>query len=123
MIENNCKIYINSSTENMIEKIRQSKFIFTADTSYYWQAGENTGVLTGMIPLALNNDIPLILSKKLNSIYKLAGVIEYDSVDNLINTLDNMKQIEYDNLVEIFVKRKKNIILENRDKLKKYIDL
>lgn len=119
----NCSIYINMSTETMIDKIRRSKFILTADTKYYSENGHSTGVLTGMIPLALNNDVPLILSKNLNKIYNIKGVIEYDELHNISNQINNMDNCVYNSILKCFVSYKNDVLVDNKRELEKKLNL
>lgn len=120
---NMCKIYINLNTQEMISKIQKSKFIITADTPYYQQEGIKTGVLTGMIPLALNNNIPLILSKKLNKIYQLRGVIEYDDIFEISKKIMSLNENEYNKLVDLLIEYKQQIVDKNGKTLNKIIKL
>lgn len=110
---NKFKIFINLNVHNLMQKLKQSKFIITADTDYYSNEGFKTGVLTGMIPLALNNDIPLIMSKKLNNIYQLKNVIEYDKMTDVCNILNSLSNTEYNILQNGFIENKKYILNHN----------
>ncbi len=119
----NVKIYMNLGTTEMIERIQKSKYILTADTEYYNENGNKSGVLTGMIPLALNNDIPLIMTSKLNKIYGLDGVIEYSNMTDVANKLNLMSDVKYNSLTQIFIENKNKIINSNKKKLFTFIKL
>ncbi|ARF08816.1 hypothetical protein Catovirus_1_866 [Catovirus CTV1] len=74
----NFKLFEKMDTRSMIDIIRKSKFIYTADTENYTEKGIRGGILTGMIPIGLNNNIPIIMTKRLNVIYNLTGVLLYE---------------------------------------------
>lgn len=98
----NCKIMIHAKTEYMLKEIQTSKFIYMADTKNYYH--KRIGVLSGMMLLGLNNSIPLIMSNKLNNVYKLDGVLTYENHITELN--DNLIKISngdesYNQLVEL----------------------
>lgn len=111
---NQFKVYINQPTETMINEIRKSKFILTADTEYYTKVGPNQGVMTGMIPLALNNEIPLIMSCELNNIYNILGIVEYKKMCDIANIIKTIDNGAYFQLLKKFVDEKNKIINENK---------
>ena len=96
----NFKIYEKSDTKTMINEIRKSKFIYTADTFNYTEKGIRGGILTGMVPLGLNNNIPIIMTKRLNTIYNLEGVIVYEKdILEIKDTLASITNIKYNELL------------------------
>jgi len=111
---NHIKVYINCPTDSLINNIRKSKFILTADTDYYTKVGSNQGVMTGMIPMAMNNEIPLIMSHSLNSIYGILGVVEYKKFSDIIDILKNMNDNSYTQLLKKFIDGKNKIISDNK---------
>lgn len=119
LLPSNCKIFINEPTEPMINKIRKCRYIFTADTEYY--SDENNGILTGMIPLALNNNVPLILSKELNSIYQFEGVIVNSDINETANRINKMTLDDYNKLLKVFINHKNKILNTNKNKLNRLI--
>lgn len=113
----NYVLYEKMDTKTMINKIRNSKFIYTADTDNYSEKGVRGGILTGMVPIGLNNNIPIIMTKKLNTIYNLKGVLEYDeNILELKDTIENMNNTTYASLLEKSKKDAERICTENKIK-------
>lgn len=108
-------IYEKMNTTSMINEIRKAKFIYTADTKNYTEKGVRGGILTGMVPLGLNNNIPIIMTKRLNTIYNLKGVLEYNNdIIELKNELNNITSSNYQILLEKSKNDAKRICLENK---------
>lgn len=113
----NFVLYEKTSTNIMMEVIRKSRFIYTADTENYTENGIRGGILTGMIPLGLNNNIPLIMTKRLNLIYNLKGVLLYENdIMELHDNIKNMEHAKYKELLSLSVQDKKNRCIENKIK-------
>lgn len=107
-------IFEKNDTTSMINEIRKSKFVYTADTLNYTEKGIRGGILTGMVPIALNNNIPLIMTKRLNLIYNLQGVIEYEQdIMELETFLTNLDANKYNDLVQKSKSDCKRICMEN----------
>lgn len=117
----NVKIYINCTANILIENIRKSKFLLTADTDYYRRVGPNQGVMTGIIPLGLNNEVPIIMSNDLDGIYNLQGTIIYNSMKNIADILKNMDDLTYNKILKDFIEGKNKIIESNKINFKKLI--
>jgi hypothetical protein len=111
-------ILTKTSTYILNNYILKSNFIFTnvaKDSCYY------NDRLTGMIPLAFNLKVPLIMDSKLREIYNIKSCIEYkDSITEVINKISSMTEEEYNTLVSDFM-IEKNIILEyNNEQFRKF---
>lgn len=109
-------LYINCPTEKMISIIRQSKFIAILDHEKSWYHQDR---LTGSIPLGYNNEIPLILTKKLNDLYELSGNITYKkSIKEVWDMINNNK---YYDLIKNMRECKNKIIEKNHKILSEII--
>ena len=108
-------LYEKVSTDFMVDILRKSRYIYTADTENYTENGVRGGILTGMIPLGLNNNIPIIMTKRLNIIYNLKGVLLYDNdIMELRDIIKNMEHTKYKELLALSLQDKKNRCSENR---------
>lgn len=97
----NCIICVSTDTRTMINIIRKSKFIYTSNKNIYTELDNDGGRLTGAIPLGLNNNVPLIMTKRLNNIYNLTGVLLYENdFLELKEELLNLNEQKYNNLLE-----------------------
>lgn len=111
----NFVIYEKASTDTMMDVLRKSRYIYTADTENYTENGVRGGILTGMIPLGLNNNIPIIMTKRLNLIYNLKGVLLYDNdIMELREIIKNMEHNRYKELLDLSLQDKKNRCNENK---------
>lgn len=107
----NIKVFSGLSTEKMINQLKHVKFILPLAKEggwFHWQR------LTGTIPLAINLNIPLILDKKLASIYGIekCGVLYDKSILEVIN--QRISKEDYFKMVEEIVIFKKKIYKENK---------
>jgi DNA-directed RNA polymerase subunit H (RpoH/RPB5) len=106
------KFYFDLDTKSMIKNIRKSKYICLIDHEKSWYHRDR---LTGMIPLGYNNEVPLILSQKLNDIYKLKGNITYNkSISEILEKVLIMSKEEYEELLYKMRICKKIITDKNR---------
>ena len=115
----NIKFFPGLSTEKMIEKLRDVKFILPLSQQggwFYWQR------LTGTIPLAINLNIPLILDKKLAKIYNLeeCGILYENKISEVLDLITSISEEKYYNLIENIVIYKKQQTSNNR---KQFLDL
>ena len=117
----NVKIHINYASETLIENVRTNKFLLTADTDYYRKVGPNQGVMTGIIPLGLNNEVPIILSNDLDKIYNLQGTIKYSNMKGIVDVLKHMDDLKYNKILRDFIDGKKKIIEKNKTEFSKLI--
>jgi hypothetical protein len=106
--------YINISTHKLMEILKKSTFIIINYTSSTYDIDNNYGErASGSIGLAYSTLNKIIISKKLNKIYELKNVYEFD--DNDIINLDNIYidfnelQKSRDQYIELFDKYIKNI--------------
>lgn len=110
----NFVLYEKADTKTMINIIRKSKFIYTADTENYTETGIRGGILTGMVPLGLNNNVPIIMTRRLNNIYNLTGNLLYDKdIMELKNELINLNNMMYTDLIKKSKNDVKKICLGN----------
>jgi len=115
----NIKFFPGLSTEKMIEKLREVKFILPLSQQggwFYWQR------LTGTIPLAINLNIPLIIDKKLAKIYNLeeCGILYENKISEILELITSISEEKYYNLIENIVIYKKQQTSSNR---KLFLDL
>lgn len=109
----NIKFFPGLSSEKMIEKLREIKFILPLSQQggwFYWQR------LTGTIPLAINLNIPLILDKKLAKIYNLedCGLLYENKISEILDSIISITEEDYYNLIENIVIYKKKQVSNNR---------
>jgi hypothetical protein len=115
----NIKFFPGLSTNEMIEKLREVKFILPLskqDGWFYWQR------LTGTIPLAINLNIPLIMDKKLSKIYNLdnCGLLYETEITEILESIMTISEEDYYKMVENIVIYKKKQASNNR---KQFLDL
>lgn len=115
----NIKFFPGLSTEKMIEKLKEIKFILPLSQQggwFYWQR------LTGTIPLAINLNIPLIMDKKLAKIYNLddCGLLYENKITEILDQINSISEEDYYKLVENIVVYKKQQASINR---KKFLDI
>jgi hypothetical protein len=115
----NIKFFPGLSTEKMIEKLREIKFILPLSQQggwFYWQR------LTGTIPLAINLNIPLILDKKLAKIYDLedCGLLYENKISEILESIISISEENYYKLIENIVIYKKKQVSNNR---KQFLDI
>lgn len=126
-IANRCskslEIITYSPTLSLIQTLQKSMFIFTADDGTNWY---HQKTLTGMIPLALNNDTPLIQSRALCDIYfshdddcDVGLIYNKNNIDGLINKLNELTEYEYTNFI-FNLKREKDKFLKKNDIIMKH---
>ena len=115
----NIKFFPGLSTEKMIEKLKEVKFILPLSQQggwFYWQR------LTGTIPLAINLNIPLIVDKKLAKIYNLdnCGLLYETAITEILESIMTISEEDYYKMVENIVIYKKQQVSNNR---KQFLDL
>ena len=111
------KIFENTSTLFMLEKLKECKFILPLPLPYSWYYKDR---LSGAIPLAINNNIPMIMPARLNNIYQVDGCITYErSVCEVMDRVLGMSDYEYMELVDSMVAYKKKRSEENLITFKK----
>jgi hypothetical protein len=115
----NIKFFPGLSTDKMIEKLKEVKFILPLTQQggwFYWQR------LTGTIPLAINLNIPLILDKKLAKIYNLedCGLLYDSKISEILESIISISEENYYKLIENIVIYKKKQVSNNR---KQFLDL
>jgi hypothetical protein len=115
----NIKFFPGLSTEKMIEKLKEVKFILPLTQQggwFYWQR------LTGTIPLAINLNIPLILDKKLAKIYNLedCGLLYENKISEILESIISISEENYYKLIENIVIYKKKQVSNNR---KQFLDI
>lgn len=115
----NIKFFPGLSTEKMIEKLREIKFILPLSQQggwFYWQR------LTGTIPLSVNLNIPLVIDKKLAKIYNLedCGLLYNNKISEIIESIMSISEEDYYKLIENIVIYKKKQSSINR---KQFLDL
>lgn len=112
---NRLKIFLKIKMDMLEKRINNSKFLITLvkNNSCY-----HNDRLSGILPLAFNYNIPLIMDKSLNNIYKFESSIQYNnSLAEVIEYVTNINGIEYTNLVNKVALEKKNIIENNNNTL------
>ena len=113
------RILTKLNTAAINKRISDSKFILTnvsKDSCYYKDR------LTGMIPLAFNLNIPLIIDYRLKAIYNIRSCIEYkDSVTEVINDIVKMEVPKYYRMVEEFKKEKNMILQYNHEQFARFL--
>jgi hypothetical protein len=115
----NIKFFPGLSTEKMIEKLKEVKFILPLTQQggwFYWQR------LTGTIPLAINLNIPLIMDKKLAKIYNLedCGLLYENKISEILDSIISISEEKYYNLIENIVIYKKKQVSNQR---KQFLDM
>lgn len=101
------------STEKMIEKLKEVKFILPLSKQegwFYWQR------LTGTIPLAVNLNIPMIMDRKLADIYGIhSGCLLYQNkISEIMNKIMNISDDDYCKLIEGIVIYKREQYQKNK---------
>jgi len=104
---NKIKLFYGLKTIDLINHFDQLKFlwILTSNESFYYKDR-----LCGMIPLSFNFNVPSIIPKELNQIYKIKNCVEYKNdigIDQIINYPN------YEELVNNLIIEKKEIIKNN----------
>lgn len=115
----NIKFYPGLSTDKMIEKLREVKFILPLSHQggwFYWQR------LTGTIPLAINLNIPLVIDTKLAKIYNLenCGLLYENTITEILDKIMTISEEDYNKLIENVVVFKKQQASINK---KQFLDL
>ena len=109
----NIKFFPGLSTDKMIEKLKEVKFILPLTQQggwFYWQR------LTGTIPLAINLNIPLIMDRKLAKIYNLedCGLLYENKISEILDSIISISEENYYNLIENIVIYKKKQVSNQR---------
>jgi len=118
------RIFKGLGSEEMLDILKNVKFIMPLARDGGWF---HTQRLTGTIPLALNNNIPLIIDKKLNDIYGLKGNVCYNFDEGDVDFLNKFEvslSIDdelYGRMTEKVIKCKNRIVDENVSKLKDFL--
>jgi hypothetical protein len=108
----NAEVYNYIDTHKLEDILKKTKFILSIPQKNGWYYNER---LCGDIMLSVNNNIPIAIPKELNQIYKLAGCIEYnDSIIEIFDALNTINNNDYNILQECLIKRKNEIITENK---------
>lgn len=107
------EFYPGLSTEKMIEKLKNVKFILPLSKQngwFYWQR------LTGTIPLAVNLNIPMIMDKKLADIYGIndACITYNKKISEVMGKVLSLPEKDYFKLVENSVIFKINQYKKNK---------
>jgi hypothetical protein len=115
----NIKFFPGLSTDKMIEKLKEVKFILPLthkDGWFYWQR------LTGTIPLAINLNIPLVIDNKLAKIYNLenCGLLYENTISEILEKIMTISEEDYNKLIENIVIFKKQQASINK---KQFLDL
>jgi len=107
------EFYPGLKTDEMIEKLRDVKFIIPLAKKNGWNYNLR---LTGSIPLAVNLNLPLIMDKKLANIYDLsAGSVLYnDLISEVIENVVNMDKNDYLKLLEGIAMYKRDRYIKNK---------
>jgi hypothetical protein len=106
-LEKNIRISFKKTAKEMANIIERSNYLLCIVDENSWYYKDR---LSGIIPLSINYNKPLIISSNLNKIYKLEGVVEYDTIDEIPNKLEN---IDYDHLLTKHNNFSANIIDNN----------
>ena len=106
-------------TNDLIENFRKSKFVLplAKRDGYY-----HNKLLTGSIPIGINNNIPVVLDRKLQDYYQLDGSIVYNH--SLLEVMDQilyMTDDDYTKLVKQLILQKKKISYKNENLLMNFI--
>jgi len=110
----NIKFFPGLSTDKMIEKLKEVKFILPLtqkDGWFYWQR------LTGTIPLSINLNIPLIMDKKLAKIYNLedCGLLYENKISEILDQIVSISEEKYYKLIEnIVIYKKKQVSIQRK---------
>lgn len=105
---NNTHFIQDLSTDDMLNYIRRSKFLLTLERK---DSRYRKSQLTGVIPLSLNNLVPMITSEAINHIYQLEGNICYkDSVSEVLYDALMLDRDSYIEKVQQIVKTRDRII-------------
>ncbi len=105
------KIYLKFNTTDLEKRITESKFLVTLATKNSWYHKDR---LSGVIPLAFNYNIPLILDDELNKIYNFTSSVVYnESLMDKIQYITNMSDDEYIELIKRTYTEKNRILKEN----------
>ena len=114
----NVYFFCDLPSSEFIEKVQQSKFILTLAKQKKWY---HKNRLSGSIPIAINNNIPLIIDKKLHNVYNLRGSIVYNhSITEVFEQLLDISQTDYLSLIKDLISYKINVCNYNK---KTFIEL
>ena len=108
----NVMVFENIGSSEMVRKLEMCKFILPLPSKDSWYYKDR---LTGVIPLAINNNIPMVLPNKLKEIYDLKGCISYDSsLLEIIDEVVNISEDKYNHILQEMYNWKTKVCLENK---------
>lgn len=108
----NVEIHNYIGTDKLDKILKKTKFILSIPQKNGWYYNER---LCGDIMLSINNNIPIIIPKDLNEIYKIGGVIEYEnSLMEVIDVINNITKNDYKILQNYLLTSKNKIIKNNK---------
>jgi hypothetical protein len=102
-----------AETEELIEMVQESKFLLTLCIKDGWYHKDR---MSGVLPLAYNNDVPLITDSKIIELYGMEGCVVYD--DSIVEVLDkivSMTDTEYTDIRTDLAKYKAGRIKLNKE--------
>jgi phosphorylcholine metabolism protein LicD len=119
---NLCKVYVDLNAKKMMKLINEVDYVLTLarkNSSYHKKQ------LTGILPIAVSMDTPLIIDKDLAKIYNLSEqnsmVYTFDKFINRILLLSNISNKEYMKMCNNLIKYRKKKIYHNKQKMTKLI--
>lgn len=115
----NLKITFRRNSEQMEEHLKNSKYILPLVGKNSWYHKDR---LSGNIALAYNYNIPLIIDEKLRNIYQIENCVTYkNSLSEIIGTVINMPEEQYQQMTLKFMEEKKEILRNNTTTLQNII--
>jgi hypothetical protein len=108
------RISYKLDAQKMSDVLKRAKFLLCAAEPDSWYYKDR---LTGTIPLSFNYEVPMLIPKNLNAIYKIQGAVEYESVTEIPTLVSKIENSEgsYEKIVKMLVEQKKSIVKENRE--------
>ena len=113
------KIFLKTKTAILEKRIKESKFLLTlvSKNSYY-----HNDRLSGVIPLAFNYNVPLIMDKNLNNIYGFSSCLTYDnSLSEILEYAIEMSEDVYNSKIKDVMCEKNIIVNKNNITLSKML--
>lgn len=121
----NLQIFLKTPNDKLDDYLKQTKFLLPMINKDSWYHKDR---LSGNIALAYNYNIPLILDNKTKEIYKIQNCVSYESsITEVIeyvssNDTNDTNDINYEKLVENFVKEKNKILETNTQEMNTIFD-
>ena len=101
-----------AETERLIEMVQESKFLLTLCIKDGWYHKDR---MSGVLPLAYNNNVPLITDSKIIDIYGLGGCMVYnESITEILGEIVEMTDNDYNAIIVAQKKYKKERIKLNK---------